>query len=129
MTIYAMSLLIVLVSIASKLIDVTWHQFHVCWINARSSAAKMINLQFWRDRTNEQFVANAMRPVRLAPNFDSTVAFGVTVSDPQPAARIGLNDNFLSQTLGQSVKFDSQHMGLSMAERLYWGQFVLKGGC
>jgi hypothetical protein len=62
-------------------------------------------------------------------SVDRSVPLSVTIltgkAIPQPAARIGLDENNISNALWKSTKFSLQHTGPIVAGMPRWGQFFL----
>ena len=100
-------------------------QFQMLWIYAATRFASMMEQKStWNRVLRQQFVDHSVDGNRSSGFAHRGVSIGSHISRPQPATRIGFDDNFLSQTLGKSVKFDLKHTDLIVAEMPRWGQFV-----
>jgi len=59
---------------------------HVVGIQAATLSAEVVNVQGWRDRTDEQFVGDPMRQARMSVDADADVAsVGIVAPRPYPA--------------------------------------------
>jgi len=97
----------------------------VHWVHASSIAAAMIYLKTLWDKAKEKLVGKAVRVHFLGMGRRiATVASSMSASDPGPATRLAVYKNLLSKTLRQSVKLNSQHTTLMIAQPgLSWGIF------
>jgi hypothetical protein len=109
MTMNAMSFSIVLISHSAKRILSISYRFHMCWIDAITYAAKMIDLSIFRNRTNQQFVTESVRAPHLAFGFDCSVSRTIAATNPQPAASLLIDPNSGLNTLRQSSNVEVSH--------------------
>ena len=105
-------------------IDLSRNGLQMSWITAARNAAKVIDIKTFWNRANQEFVSNSVHGSHSAIKSNVPVATTVNGTDPQPAARIGLNDNLVLHAFRKNANFDLKHTGLIVAEMLRWGQFI-----
>jgi len=114
---------------ASIVVDGVCHCLKVIRIAAQPCFAKVIDTEPFWNRTFEKFVHDTVNPQRVRViEIDvavSAVIPRIATSNPEPATRVRLDNDFISHSLWKSANVELHKLALIVARNCCGGGFLL----